>query len=184
MTRWVKVLGVVVLVWLVAGAVIFWSRSARPTARSLSAYMEAHTLEGRSEEERQRVIRHVATQLNRFDFQEREELRKLRQDRRMYQQMTPNERREFIELTLPQGLHELMRALNAMSPEERKRVVNRALRDLERDSPELAGRVSDADVARLMSQGISAFYDEASAEVKLDFAPVIERLQRTTQGLR
>ena len=184
MTRWLKVAGVLVLVWVVAGGLIYWSRASRPTAQSLSAYMEAQTLENLGPAERGRVIRNVADQLNRLDFKDREELRKLRRDREFFQQLTPGERKEFLELTLPQGFSELMKALNAMSPNERKKVVRRALRGIERDNPELAERFTEKDAAQVVSRGLEAFYEDANADVKLDFAPVIERLQRASQNLK
>lgn len=182
--RWIKVACVVALVWAVAFGVIFWSRSSRPTARSLSTYMEEQKLEGKTSGERKQIMRHAAEQLNRLDFKEREELRKMRRDRAFFEQLTHEERKEFLELTLPQGFRELMRALNAMAPEERKRIVNRALRNIERDSPEIAERFTKQDVEQVVARGLEAFYEDANTEVKLDFSPVLERLQRTTQGLR
>jgi hypothetical protein len=35
-----------------------------------------------------------------------------------------------------------------------------------------------------MDQGFKTFYSEASAEVKMDVAPLIEQLQRNLQGRR
>lgn len=146
--------------------------------------MDGQKLEGLDSAERGRIIREAAEQLNRLDFKEREELRRMRRDRVFFEQLTPGERKEFLELTLPQGFRELMRALNAMSAEDRKKIVNRALRNVERENPELAERFTDKDAAQIVSRGLEAFYEDANADVKLDFAPLIERLQRTTQGLR
>lgn len=184
MTRWVKVCGGIVLVWAVAGCVILWSRAARPTAASFSEYLTAHPLAGRTTPERAQIIRKAATQLNRLDFKEREALRRQRRDRQFFEQMTPEERKEFLDLTLPEGFRQLMLALNAMSPEERRRVVNRAMRGIERDQPEMAGRIPEEEIKKVIAQGLGSFYDEANADVKLDFAPVIERLQQTVQKVR
>ena len=62
--------------------------------------------------------------------------------------------------------------------------MKRALDDLEEDGADVPRRISDADAQRVIEEGIGAFYEDASAEVKLDFAPVIEQLQRRVQGLR
>ena len=59
-----------------------------------------------------------------------------------------------------------------------------ALDDLEKDTPEINDRIDKAAAQKMISQGMDSFYQEASTEVKLDFAPVIEQLQRATQGLR
>ncbi len=78
-----------------------------------------------------------------------------------------------------------MLALNKMDPEKRKKMVQRALDDIDKDTPEIGERINRAEAAqKMISQGMSSFYEEASAEVKLEFAPVIERLQRATQNLR
>lgn len=184
MMRWIKVGGVAVLIWAVAGGVIYWSRSARPTAHSVIAYMDAQRLESLAPSERGKVIREAAAQLNKLDFKEREELRKLRKDRAFFEQLTPEERGEFLELTLPQGFRELMKALNGMTPAERKGIVNRAMRNVERENPEMADRFTDKDMAKIVSSGLEAFYEDANADVKLEFSPVIERMQRATQGLK
>jgi len=71
-----------------------------------------------------------------------------------------------------------------MKPEERKRIVRRALDDLQRENPDVVARIGDADVQKVISQGLSSFYEDADSTVKLDFAPVLEELQRATQNLR
>lgn len=179
-----RILLLLALVWAVAGGVIFWMRAARPTPASLSAYIDRHPLETLSSSERARVIDRVADQLNRLNFDQRQELRKARSDRRFFEQMTEEERARFLDRTLPEGFRQLMLALNRMNPEQRKKIVQRALDDLEKESPELRERIDRDAARRMIAQGMDSFYQEASADVKLDFAPVIEELQRATQGLR
>jgi len=184
MRRWIQALVVLLVVWGIAAAVILSSRASRPTAKSLVAFVEANPLEGLPADRRAEVIAKAADQLNRLNFEERQELRKTRRERAFFDQMTEPERREFLELTLPEGFRQLMLALNKMSPEERKKIVNRALDDIERESPGIAERIESADAQRVISEGLGSFYEEASADVKMDFAPVIERLQRATRGMR
>jgi hypothetical protein len=179
-----KIVALLVLVWAVAGGVILGMRAARPTPVSLTAYINSHSLEGRSEAERSQVIARVADQLNRLNFEQRQELRKSKIDRRLFDQMTEEERKRFLDLTLPEGFRQLMLALNKMNPEQRKKIVQRALDDIEKDTPEIHDRINREAAQKMISQGMDTFYQEASADVKLDFAPVIEELQRATQGLR
>lgn len=181
--KW-RILGLLALVWAVAGGVIFWTRASRPTPASLAAYIEKHSLENLPAAQREKVIATVADQLNRLNFEQRQELRKTKIDRRLFEQMTEDERKRFLDLTLPEGFRQLMLALNQMKPEQRKKMVQRALDDLEKDTPEINERIDRAAVQKMISQGMDSFYQEASAEVKLDFAPVIEELQRATQGMR
>jgi len=59
--------------------------------------------------------------------------------------------------------------------------VKRALENLEKDNPEISQRMQEDEVRKIVNQGMSSFYEEANADVKLDFAPVIEQLQRAAQ---
>jgi hypothetical protein len=179
-----KAAAVLAVVWVVAGGVILWSRAVRPTAESVSTYLAKNPLADLAPEKRAEVLARAADQLNRLNFEERQKLRELRRDREFFEQLTPAERREFLERTLPEGFRQLMLALNKMEPEARKKIVNRVLEDLERDSPEVAGRIGEADAQKVIAEGLESFYEDASADVKLDFAPVIEQLQRATQNLR
>jgi uncharacterized Zn finger protein len=179
-----RIIGLLALVWAVAGGVIFWMRASRPTPASLQAYIESHSLENLPPARRGEVIAKVADQLNRLNFDQRQELRKTQIDRRLFEQMTEEERKRFLDLTLPEGFRQLMIALNKMNPEQRKKIVQRALDDIEKDTPEINERIDRGAAQKMISQGMDSFYQEASADVKLDFAPVIEELQRATQGLR
>ncbi|MCX7868667.1 MAG: hypothetical protein N2322_01835 [Terrimicrobiaceae bacterium] len=181
---WPRLLLILAAVWLAVGAAVYLARSAKPTAASFAAYVREHPLEGLESSRRAEVLEEMARRLNRLNFEERQKLREERFDRDLFRQLTPEERRQFLERTMPEGFRQLMLALNAMKPEERRRIVRRALEDIERDSPEIASRISEEDAQKVMAEGLGAFYEEASAEVKLDFAPVIERLQQATQGLR
>lgn len=182
-TYW-KSIAILVGVWIVAGIVILSLRAARPTAESVARLIESQPLAQVSANERRAVIDRVAEQINRLDFEQRQELREKLGDRRFFESLTEDEQLYFLEKTLPEGFRQLMLALNKMTPERREKVVRRAMEDLERDSPEVAQRIGDERARTFIAQGIESFYENASAEVKLDFAPVIELLQRETQNLR
>ncbi len=179
-----RLVALLAAIWLVAGAVIVVMRTARPTPESVSAYIEAHPLEGRSPGERSKVIERVAAGLNRLDFDQRQELRRIHSDRKFFEQMTTEERQRFLDLTLPEGFHQLMNALNKMEPARRKKLVQRVLADMERDAAAGDDRMDREAAQKIISQGMESFYSDASAEVKLEFAPVIERLQLTIRGMR
>lgn len=171
-------------IWVVAAAIIFGARAARPTPESVAAYIKAHPLDDLSADERARVIDKVADQLNKLNFDQRQELRRIKTDRQLFAQMTPEEQRRFLDRTLPEGFRQLMVALNKMDPVKRQKIVQRALDDLDRETPDPDDRVDRAVVQKMIAQGMDSFYSEANAEVKLEFAPVIEKLQRATQNFR
>ena len=179
-----RVIGIFAAVWVVAAVVILWARAARPTPASLAAYIDKNPIADLAPAQRAKVIERVAAQLNKLNFDQRQELRKTRDDRRLFEQMTEEERRRVLDLTLPEGFRQLMLALNKMDPEKRKKLVQRALDDIEKDNPEVNERIDRVEVQKMLSQGMDSFYSEASADVKLDFAPVIEQIQRATQNMR
>jgi len=181
---YLKIAAGVLVVWMVAGIFIGILRTNRTTPESLVRYLNENPLEGQSELRREQIVSGAAEQLNRLDFNQRMEFRQSGTDREFFVAMTPDERNRFIEATLPEGFRQLMLALNAMNEQERSRIVKRALRDLERENPDLAGRVDEEQTKKIISQGLESFYKEANSEVKLEFAPVIERLQRASQNLR
>jgi len=171
------------VVWIVAGAAIFLSRSARPTPEKLEAYLAAHPIAGLGETQRAEVIGKTAGQLNRLTFEQRRTLREGGSLRGFFKQLSPAERSRFLDLTLPEGFHQMMSALNKMTPEKRQRLVQRALDDLRKNAPQEAERIDGEEVKKILAQGVSSFYGEANADVKLDFAPVLEELQKNLQNL-
>lgn len=176
-----RIILILIVVWVVAGAIIWWTRSARPTPEAVASYIAKHPIENVPEAKRAEVIDHVASQLNRLNFEERQQVRKLRVDRTFFDKLTPEERQRFLDLTLPEGFRQLMIALNNMTPEARKKIVQRALNDLEKEDPQADTRVSEEQVQKMIGQGVESFYQNANADTKLDFAPVLEQLQRATQ---
>lgn len=168
-------------IWCVAGVVLLFSRSASPSPEKLRAYIVAHPLEGMAEPGRAAILEKTASQLNRLDFDQRRELREGAVLRTFFEGLTPAERSRFLDLTLPEGFRQMMSALNKMTPEKRQRLVRRALDDIQKNSPQSAERINEEEVKKILGQGVSSFYEEASSDVKLDFAPVLEELQRNIQ---
>ena len=179
-----KSYGVVALlaVWLVAGLGVWFVRSHRMTTEKAVAYLEAHRLEGLPAEERARVIQSLAEQVNQLSFEERQKFRYEDRLRERFQQMTPAEQHRYIDLTLPKGLKQMMTAFNEMTPAKRKQIVTRALADIGRMHDEAGLKdakhaLSDANLKRIVDDGMKSFIRDASADTKLDLQPVIEQIQ-------
>jgi hypothetical protein len=186
-----RVVAILAGIWIVAGGVVWLARLAKPTPASLERYVAAHPLAGAAPSERGRVIEKVADQLNRLSYEDRRSFREKRELDGFFHALTPEERSRFLDLTLPEGFHQMMTALNEMKPEQRRKIVQRALADLEagRGPGDRDGGNSDrppldaAQQEKIIQLGMSAFYEDANADVKLDFAPVIEQMQRSLQHL-
>ena len=183
---WLKLLGTLVVIWLVAGSVIFFARSAKVTPESFMAYADAHPIAGKSEAERARIIEKMGGQLNQLGYEERREVRMSKGLDAFFKTLNAQEQMRFLELTVPTGFKQMMEALNKMERPKRQMFVNRTLKEMrEREGEEPPRRAEDEAAAqKIINQGFKSFYSEASAETKLDVAPLIEEMQKNLQGLR
>jgi len=178
-----------VAVWGLAGAGIWIARAQRMTASKTVAYLEAHRLNGLPEANRAKVIDGMAERVNKLSFEERQKFRYEGRLREWFEEMTPEERLRYIDLTLPKGLKQMMEAFNAMPTAKRKQIVTRAVADLGRVRDE-AGHVSaeqalsDANLKRMVDEGMKSFIRDASADTKLDLQPLIEQMQNIMQMSR
>jgi hypothetical protein len=182
---WPKLVALLAIVWLIAGAVISFARSVKVTPETLVAYVQAHPLDGKSPAEREKIIEKTARQLNQLTYEDRQQFRMGRRLDQFTKALTPDERDRFLDLTPPTGFKQMMEALNRMTPEKRKNFVNRALDDMrKREGERPPDEQIDATARKIIDEGFKAFYSEASAEVKIDVAPLIEQLQKNLQGGR
>jgi hypothetical protein len=180
-----RILLVLVGIWLVAGSIVWIVRASKPTPASLERYIAAHPIDNKSSSQRREIIDKMAAQLNRLTFEERRAFRQQNGMDRLFNSLTPEERARFLDLTLPEGFRQLMQALNKMKPEQRKKIVERALAAMESNRENGDGRppIDSEQQQKIVTQGMSAFYEQASADVKLDFAPLIEQMQRSLQHI-
>jgi hypothetical protein len=104
--------------------------------------------------------------------------------------MTPQERALFSELTIGPTFKHLMKALNEMTPEERHKISEDAVAQLRRgggwSQGEMAqwGERGEEIFNKVAAEGLRSYYEEGSAETKLDFAPVLEEMQELLQNPR
>ncbi len=183
---WIKAVAILAAIWLVAGGAIFWARSAKVTPESLTKHIETLQLEGRAADARSKEIEKVADQLNRLTYEERRQMRMSRKLDVFFKALSPTEQELFLDLTLPIGFKQMMEALNKMERPKRQQFVTRTLKEMrDREGDEPARNEEDEAAAqKIISQGFKSFYSEASAETKLDVAPLIEEMQKNLQRPR
>jgi hypothetical protein len=187
---WIKAIVLLAAVWIVAGGVIWWARSQKPTPDHLLAYVESHPIQGMSSGDRSKTIEKVARQLNGLTYVERREIRLNRKLDGFFGSLSTDEQSRFLDLTLPEGFKQMMEALNKMKPEDRKIFVERTLKEMQkqegREIPAEARErfLEDRNAQKIIDQGLKSFYSEASAETKMDVAPILEQMQRNLQGFR
>ena len=182
MNSWLRFAVSLVIIWAVAGGVIFWSHGSKPTPASVTTYIQTAGLPSKSAAQREKAIARVATMLNSLTFEERQTLDKEGVTREFYKGLTPIEQIAFMDATLPTGCKQMMEAFNKMTPEKRKELVNRSLAEMKKHEGETPPKEFDSKIAqRIVDQGLRAFYSDANADVKLDLAPLIEQMQKNLQ---
>ncbi len=184
---WIKLVSVLLVIWAIVGGVIYWAHSAKPTPDSVMNYLASHPIGNQSPGDRSRVMGKVADQLNHLAYEERREVRMSRKLDGFFRELTPVEQNRFLDLTLPTGFKQMMDALNKMTPEKRKAFVSKALEDMKKhegEEPPEGRKDLDANGQKIIDQGFRSFYSEASADVKMDVAPLVEQLQKNLQSLR
>jgi hypothetical protein len=186
---WLKAAALLLAIWLIAGGAIWWSKTHKPTPQSLAAYVEKVDVSSRSPSQREDEMKKIAKQFNTLTFEQRREVRMTRKLDKFFRQLTPDEQNRFLDLTMPEHFKQMMEALNKMEPQKRKQFVNRALKDLqdqEGQAPEGSREKFDQDkhAQKIVEQGLKSFYSDASADTKMDLAPLIEQFQHNLQGLR
>jgi hypothetical protein len=165
-----------VIIWLVAAGALVLVQRFRATPEKFIAYVAQHPLRGLDTARRAVIIEEAAGLLNGLNTNQRREVKKSGTLKTFFSELTTEERRRFAELTLPKGFREMVATLNGMEPAQRKKVVQRTLRDLKSAEADEYG--DESDIERMFSEGTSIFYREASPQVILDFAPVIEEAKR------
>jgi catalase len=145
--------------------------------------------ENLDEAARKKHLDEVIAHVNRLDFDQR---RQNREDdpeigRRFMDSLTKAERHRFLEETVEQHFKSVMKAFNQMSREERQRVVANARRDMQRDSVDSQNmrRLEQEDekvFENVVEKGLGAYYQDASAETKMDLAPLMEEMQERMRG--
>lgn len=173
-------------IWLVVGLVILLARSAKPTPDSLIAYTEKHPVAGEPAPDRARILEKVAHDLNQLSYEQRREFRMSRKLDQFFKSLTPAEQSRFLDLTMPTGFKQMMDAFNKMDPIKRKQMVAKALADMRRQAEngeQAPPQDDDPNMQKIIDQGMHSFYSDASAETKMDLAPLIEQIQKNLQGL-
>jgi hypothetical protein len=138
---------------------------------------------------RRKYLDEVIAHVNRLDFDQR---RKSREDdptigKRFMDSLDIHERHRFLEETVEQHFKSVMKAFNQMSREERQRIVAQARRDMQRNTPDDDNmrRLQQEDekvFENVVEKGLGAYYEEATAETKMDLAPLMEEMQQRMRG--
>jgi len=181
-----------VAVWAIVWGVLQVTGAMKPSPEKVEAYIDKNSLEEIEDpEERKRVIAKMAKMLNQLEGSDLREMfdrdGEAAEEREgppdFVRAMTPEEQRYFMEMRLGKAFEQMMVAFNEMEREDRKKIVDRTLRQMSKDSEQAEGmnRLEDEDpemAEKMINEGLKAYYQDASAETKIDLAPVLEQMQK------
>lgn len=192
----VKSLVVLALIWALVFAVRSFASSKKITAERLDREVKELAFadwsdnpgSGAVAREREEEIRRIADMVNRLDFAERERNRQSRSGEDFFRKLSTTEKNLFIDLTIVESMSRFMEALDQMPEKQRKRFVEQGLKEIrEGRTEEEMERAQEMDnnlLTKISEEGMRAYFDKASADTKLDLAPLMEAMNEVMQGLR
>lgn len=135
--------------------------------------------------DRLKTLEEVASVVNRLDLGGQEDARDTLEG--LWDKLSNRERQQFVDLT-EESFTRFFDALDALTPEARQNFVERGMRELE------DGTTGDR-MERLMAQdpeimkhiadkGMKAYFQNASAETKMEMAPFLKATNEVMQGIR
>lgn len=181
-----------VLIWAAVSAVI------RATDRHTSTPEKVNVLMGAApwlngaqvaDAARKKYLDSVILNFNRLDFDQRRTMREGDREtgQRFFESLTQEERARFLQETVEQHFKSVMKAFNKMPREERQKLVRQAMKDMDRERPDGRNlerlRQEDEKIFEtVVEKGLGAYYEDASAETKMDLAPLMEQMQQRLRG--
>ena len=191
-----KGIAVLVVVWAVVSGVRSFASSKKITAEYIDREIRELKFEDWSEnpgtgaaaKEREEELRRIADMVNRLDFAEREKNRNNRSGEEFFRKLSTNEKNLFIDLTIVESMSRFMEALDQMPEAQRKSFVEKGLKEIQEgrtaEEMERAKEMDETLLTKISEEGMRAYFDKASADTKLDLAPLMEKMNEVMQGLR
>jgi hypothetical protein len=192
----IKAVAALAVIWIVVFAVRSIAASKKITAERLQNEISGLAFDDWSEdsgsraeaEEREEEIRRIAEMVNRLDFAERQKNRENQSTEDFFRKLDTKEKNLFIDLTIVETMERFMEALDQMPPEQRKKFVEKGLNEIREGRTEAdMARAQEMDedlLTKISEEGMRAYFNEASADTKLDLAPLMEAMNEVMQGLR
>ncbi|MEY3395048.1 MAG: hypothetical protein RL346_1284, partial [Verrucomicrobiota bacterium] len=111
-----------------------------------------------------------------------------RSNEEFFRRLNPREKNLFVDLTIVESMGKFMEALDQMPAAQRRQFVEQGLREIQegRTGAEIE-RVQEMDeqlLAKISEEGMRAYFSQATADTKLDLAPLMEAMNEVMQGLR
>ena len=140
---------------------------------------------------RRQHLEKVADSAAKLTFSQRNALRDEHQEdiAFFYMDLTDAERQWMAEKTVEPFYKTVLKAFNAMTVDDRRKMINNTRQQMRRDGRDIGALEKRLQQDpkfwdRMAEEGIGKTYESATAEEKLMLGPLLEELQRRVQGLR
>jgi len=175
------------LLWGLVFLVVSFAKARKPTAEKVAKFQNENRLsEIEDPDERREIVEKMATMLNQMEASELNALSERDDEdprRGFFREMNADEQRLFMERRVGRAFEQIMQSFNEMDRDERKRIVERSLKQMREDGTGPGGEgLEEADpeiVEKMTEAGLKAYYEDASVETKIDLAPLMEEMQRS-----
>ena len=191
---WLQVAAFLALVW--AGvAVVMWvtEDSVFSPEKTLALMESAPWFEDADlgHEQRQQHLDKIITAVIKLDFNQRSTMREdgLETTDRFFKSLTDEEKGEYISRTVEENFKAVMKGLEKLPAEDRRRIIGGIHREMKKKSannPEMQ-LLLDQDAAsfeKTFTKDMGTFFKEAPLSMKLEMAPMLEGMQGRMQGMR
>jgi hypothetical protein len=120
----------IVGIWVLAMAGHWCLESLKMTADKVRAYMESVDFASLTGEARANAIKELEDKLNALPYQERQRLRLQHQINGWFNEMTEEEKAQFVEATMPTGFKQMINAFEQLPDDKRRRLIDNTLNNL------------------------------------------------------
>lgn len=182
----VRALIALALVWGAVWAVRSVAGSFRITAERIERESAKFAALPPGDTGREAKLRKIAGMIERLDYLERAEHRRLGTSASLFERLTPPEQALFVDLTVMPGLESLLDSMESLPARQRKRFIEQGIREMSEDSggspnPAMGQAVKlmeKADVSQLRMM-----LKMAGPRLKLQLAPLADAVNEALQGM-
>ena len=189
---------VLAVAWTVALGGFLWSRASKVTPERIAAYLRSLDWKSLSADQRTAAIRKLADWLNKLSPEDRRRARMDPRFRDLFQDFSMRDKEAFLELTIPTGLNQMLTAFEQMPEDRRRRAIGESIRRLREareqgegmEGPGGSGRagglpdVSPELQEKVVKLGLKSFYENSSADLRVEVSPLLEEIQRSMENGR
>jgi hypothetical protein len=196
----ISAVATIVGIWVLATTGHAYLESLKMTAEKVRAYMESVDFASLTGDARANAIKKLEDELNALPYEERQRLRLQHLVDGWFNQMTEQEKSQFVEATMPTGFKQMINAFQQLPDDKRRRLIDNTMNNLRNaDSRPMRGLQNSTNApaggtnapvispeleAQIRNIGLKTFYSQSSAETKAEVAPVLEELQHQMENGR